>query len=137
MEHETSDSRSCVAVASFEGMLVNLHLGEARKLFIFEQQGNTFRLLGTRPTPPKGQGESRWKELVETTLADCRAILVAGIGDTPRRILSQHGIRVLEMEGLVKTGLEAVYRQQDLPTLSRSGYARSDGDCSGEGSGCG
>jgi nitrogen fixation protein NifB len=127
----------CIAVASFEGMLVNLHLGEARKLYIYRLQGDTFHLLGTRPTPPKGLGEERWHELLNTTLVDCRAILVAGIGDTPRRILKAHGIRVLEMEGLVSTGLQAIYRDEELRTLSRADYARNSDSCPGDGAGCG
>jgi len=51
-------------------------------------------LLETRPVPEPGSGSSRWRELADT-LADCFAVLTASAGESPRRILGEHGITVL------------------------------------------
>ena len=50
--------------------------------------------------PPTGTGNVRWEELGDL-LSDCIALLVAGIGPSPTRILQARGLRVLETEGLV------------------------------------
>ncbi|MDR2791475.1 MAG: hypothetical protein LBB27_01880 [Tannerellaceae bacterium] len=131
--------KSRVAVASFEGMLVNLHLGEARKLYIFEisDDRKSYRSVDLRPTPPEGGGLARWEELADKVLHDCCALLVGGIGDTPRRILKARGIRIIEMSGLIGPGLDAVYRDVPLRTLSQADLARNDDACRGNATGCG
>jgi nitrogen fixation protein NifB len=131
------EGRARVAVASNEGLLVNLHLGEARKLYIFEQSHNGYHFVETRNTPPEGGGVERWKALAGTTLADCRAVLVAGIGETPMRILHANGIKVIQMNGLIDGGLDAVYLNLPLKTLCRSDYTRCGEACRGTGVGCG
>jgi len=112
-EQEISDKpcekRTRVAAASFGGALVNMHLGEAKRVYIFEQQPGGYRFVEIRDTPPKGGGADRWNELAANTLADCCAILVEGIGDNPTKVLQSHGIRIVEMSGTVKAGLDAVY----------------------------
>jgi nitrogen fixation protein NifB len=131
------EGRTRVAVASNEGLLVNLHLGEARKLYIFEQSHNGYHFVEIRNTPPEGGGVERWKALVNTTLVDCQAILVGGIGETPMRILHANGIRVIQMSGLIDAGLDAVYLNLPVKTLCRSDYTRCGEACRGTGSGCG
>jgi nitrogen fixation protein NifB len=131
------EGRSRVAVASNEGLLVNLHLGEARKVYIFEQSRNGYHFVETRNTPPEGGGMERWKELANKTLVDCRAILVGGIGETPMRMLHENGIKVIQMSGLIDAGLDAVYLNLPLKTLCRSDYTRCGESCRGTGTGCG
>jgi nitrogen fixation protein NifB len=131
------EGRTRVAVASNEGLLVNLHLGEARKMYIFEQSRNGYHFVETRNTPPEGGGEERWKTLAGTTLVDCRAALVGGIGETPMRILHANGIKVIQMSGLIDAGLDAVYLNLPLKTLCRSDYTRCGEACRGTGAGCG
>ncbi len=94
-----------VAVVSSNGMEVDLHLGQAYQVLIYgPRQDGLICLLGPRPVPEPGSGNSRWEELAET-LADCFAILAASAGESPRRILASHGIAVLitdsEIEGTV------------------------------------
>jgi nitrogen fixation protein NifB len=131
------EGRSRVAVASNEGLLVNLHLGEARKLYIFEQSHNGYHFIETRNTPPEGGGVERWKEMAETTLVDCKAILVGGVGETPMRVLHDNGIKVIQMSGLIDAGLDAVYLNMPLKTLCRSEYSGCGNGCRGTGAGCG
>jgi nitrogen fixation protein NifB len=85
---DPSQQRPYVAVASREGVLVNEHLGEAQTLEIFAQQPDGFRRIESRPTPPSGGGPERWQALAET-LHDCRALLVASAGQTPKTVLAK------------------------------------------------
>jgi nitrogen fixation protein NifB len=131
------EGRTRVAVASHEGLLVNLHLGEARKMYIFEQSRNGYHFVETRNTPPEGGGVERWKALANTTLEDCRAVLVGGIGETPMRVLHENGIKVIQMSSLIDAGLDAVFLNLPVRTLCRSDYTRCGDACRGTGSGCG
>ena len=85
---ETYAQRPYVAAASMEGVLVNQHLGEAPRLWIFEPGPQGLRLVETRDTPEVGGGDQRWRELTKS-LRDCRALLVSGVGRNPRRILAR------------------------------------------------
>jgi nitrogen fixation protein NifB len=131
------EGRTRVAVASNEGLLVNLHLGEARKVYVFEQSGNGYHFVEIRNTPSEGRGMERWSELATNTLGDCQAILVAGIGQNPMAVMQENGIRVIQMSGLIDAGLDAVYLNLPLKTLCRSEYTKCGESCRGTGSGCG
>ncbi|MDR2520467.1 MAG: radical SAM protein [Bacteroidales bacterium OttesenSCG-928-I14] len=109
-----SKKRNRVAVATNEGLLVNLHLGEAREVYIFEQSINGYSFVEKRPTPPKGSGVNRWEELANKILVDCQAILVAEIGENPMKIITQNGICVIQMNGLIEIGLDVVYLRRKL-----------------------
>jgi len=123
-----------VAVATKEGMLVNLHLGEASFFHIWEKNGQGFKLVEERPAPPAGGGSQRWWDLAET-LKDCRAVLVNALGETPRAILEECGIQPLEISGFIDLGLQAVYLGGPAEILKgrSQGLARS---CPGSGRGC-
>jgi len=128
--------RPYVAVASREGMLVNLHLGQAAEFQIWGPAPGGFELLDTRAAPPAGDGELRWKRLAEL-LADCRHVLVSGIGETPRAVLSSYGLEPLEMSGFIEEALRAIYAGDDLSALRvRRGKAGCPG-MSGQGGGMG
>ncbi len=132
-----SEDRVRVAVASHEGLLVNLHLGEADKLHIFEQTRNGYRFIEARATPPQGKGDSRWVEMANETLADCQAVLVAGVGERPSTILQNNGVRVIQMSGLIDAGLDAVYLNKPLKTLCKTDFAKCGESCRGNSQGCG
>jgi nitrogen fixation protein NifB len=131
------EERERVAVASHEGLSVNLHLGEACKVYIFEQSKNGYHFVEIRNTPSEGSGMHRWAELAAKTLIDCKAILVAGIGETPMQVMQANGIRVIRMSGLIDAGLDAVYLDLPVKTLCRSEYTKCGESCRGTGSGCG
>ena len=108
--------RPYVAVASREGLLVNLHLGQAEKFQIWGPVGDGYAMREERPAPAPGGGVQRWYAMAEL-LADCRAVLVSGIGETPRLVLEEAGVRPLEMEGFVEMGLKTVYQGLDASLL--------------------
>lgn len=129
------DDRPYVAVASYEGMLVNEHLGEAKELYVFEETKNGFRLKEQRKTPPPGYGNKRWEELA-TMLNDCRAILVSGVGPKPMEILKKGEIRVVQMTGLIDTGLDHVFKGTILNTINKQDAFKCGSSCMGNAQGC-
>lgn len=136
-----NDLRPYVAVATMEGALVNQHLGEAERFLIYEQDASNpgnYRLKEIRPAPPAGAGDARWAELA-VTLKDCRALLVNAAGPTPMKVLTQHGLRVTEMEGLIDEGLRAVFADKPIPAAMKRRFTGCGAgvSCKGTGTGCG
>lgn len=129
------ESRPYVAVASREGVLVNLHLGEADFFQIWGPEGEGFRLLEERPAPPPGGSGDRWWAMAEI-LKDCRAVLVSALGETPGAILSEAGVIPVEMSGFIEVGLSRIYSGEPLDSLKgrKGGLTRA---CSGKGMGKG
>jgi nitrogen fixation protein NifB len=130
-----------VAVASREGALVNMHLGEAARILIFGRDDSTasgYKFIELRRAPEPGSGRSRWSELSDL-LHDCRAFLVNAAGPSPKNLLEQRGIEVVEMEGLIEEGLTAIFSNQPIPaTLKRRFTSCGSGtSCKGTGTGCG
>ncbi|MFT3740159.1 MAG: nitrogenase cofactor biosynthesis protein NifB [Breznakibacter sp.] len=130
------EERPYVAVASYEGILVNQHLGEADKLYVFRETPNGYKLVNQRITPPSGKGDNRWEELA-MILSDCRAVLVGGIGPRPSSILKRNGIHIVEMSGLIDEGLDHVYKSKELRTLCKSEMFKCGSNCKGNATGCG
>ncbi len=139
------DDRPFVAVTSFEGVLVNQHLGESEQLWVFGPSGDGgYTQIETRPTPIPGGGDGRWEELARR-LSDCRVLLCAAAGHKPKVALANYGVRVMVAEGLIEEALDAVYRDEKprMPArvLAPSAGCDSDGvgcgGCTGSGTGCG
>ncbi len=129
------ETRPFVAVASYEGMLVNQHLGEADRVYVFRETPNGYRLVEQRKTPPAGTGNARWETLGKM-LDDCRALLVGGIGPSPSAIIGRSGIRIIEMTGLIDEGLDAVYKGKELRTVKKADVFKCGASCSGKATGC-
>jgi nitrogen fixation protein NifB len=127
--------RPYVAAVSREGALVNEHLGEARNLWVYDRGPTGFRLIERRPAPPPGGGWKRWADLA-AQISDCRAILVSSAGDAPQNILSEHGLQVIQMDGLIEEGLESVYGGT-LPRAPLRQKQSCGSGCAGDGMGCG
>jgi nitrogen fixation protein NifB len=125
--------RKLVAVASMEGAFVNQHLGEADELLIYAVEDGAIRQVDVRRAPPTGTGNSRWEEMGDL-LTDCIALLVAGIGPSPSRILKARGLRVFETEGLVADLVPLAAAGGEIRKLGKP-FRCGDG-CSGKGQGC-
>jgi nitrogen fixation protein NifB len=135
---EMSPERPYVAVATREGMLVNLHLGEAASFQIWGPNGRGYRVVEERTAPPPGHGGQRWWALAEL-LKDCRAVLVSALGETPGAILRESGVAPVETGGFIETALEAIYSGAPLSALKgrRGGLAKPcSGGKGGPGGGC-
>jgi nitrogen fixation protein NifB len=124
-----------IAVASMEGVLVNQHLGEAVELLIYGKKDGTISLLDTRRTPPSGLGPERWEQLSEL-IADCGTLLVSGIGENPRRVLTAKGIVVYQIEGLIEEAVQAVFEGRPLNHMEMHHLKPCGTGCSGDATGC-
>ncbi len=136
--HTTPDtSRPYVAVATQEGMLVNLHLGEAQKVIVYAHlpEEDEYEIVDVRDLPPIGAGDDRWKKLA-SDLRDCRAILVSACGPRPKQVVEGFGLAVIEMEGLIEEGLEALFHGEEIPMTLRRRFTSCGASCSGGGNGC-
>lgn len=129
-------SRPYVAVASYEGLLINQHLGEATHLLIYKQTEAGYELVEKRHTPLRGQGDLRWVELAKL-LTDCSFVLVNGVGTRPVEVLQKLDIAVVEMAGLIQDGLDAVYKGKKLKSVLKTLPTRCGDNCKGSGTGCG
>jgi nitrogen fixation protein NifB len=124
------------AVATLEGALVNLHLGQAPFFTIYEEAGDAWRPVDTRPAPAPGAGDDRWLALAHL-LSDCSAVFVGGAGDRPSQILGAAGLEVFTVEGLIDELVPAWGRGDRLGGyLRREAHACGTG-CRGTGGGCG
>ncbi len=130
-----TENRPYVAVGTAEGMLVNLHLGEAERLQIYRQTPKGYQWVEERATPERGGGDSRWEELSQT-LNDCRALLVSGIGKSPSTLLKESGLHVVEMTGLIDEGLEGIYNNKVIRSIAKQDAFRCGSNCKGNAQGC-
>lgn len=130
--------RPYVAVVTLEGVLVNQHLGEATRFQIWGEDGKGgYHCVEERKAPPPGGGSQRWFN-ISRILADCRAILVNDLGDSPKEMLKKRGIAPVTMTGFIERGLEAVYTGKGLNSLQgRMRKCSTKGACAGGGNGCG
>ncbi|MFH1152664.1 MAG: nitrogenase cofactor biosynthesis protein NifB [Pseudomonadota bacterium] len=124
-----------VAVASREGVLVNQHLGEASYIYIYEVDHGEAKLMERRKAPDPGGGELRWMEMA-SLLADCRTLLVSGIGSSPRQVLSRNGMEILEVNGLIDDIVPRVVSGLAINHLLKREKTQCQMSCSGSGTGC-
>jgi len=102
-----NEQRPYVALASHEGVLI---ISTSVKPLVFgyssHKPGGPPALVETRDAPEAGGGATRWHELAEL-LHDCKAVFTSAVGQTPRRILEQRGIRVVEAVGVASDAIAA------------------------------
>ncbi|NCC06261.1 MAG: nitrogen fixation protein NifB, partial [Proteobacteria bacterium] len=129
----SKEARPYVAVATREGMLVNMHLGEAPGFQIWAPHGKGARMIEERLAPEVGCGPDRWRKLAEI-LNDCSLVLVEAAGKQPRQVLGEHGIAVLECTGLISDIVTEHYQGGDIMRYKTRTHKAG---CAGMGSGCG
>lgn len=131
-----AEKRPYIAVASREGFLINQHLGEASELSVYTlgSDGNV-SFMEKRNTPPSGSGVVRWEKLADS-FADCRAVLVNGVGNSPKKILESKGLKVYQVEGLLNDAAGRVFAGKSLKAMGCRSTGCGSG-CAGSGNGCG
>lgn len=127
------EARPYVAVATREGLLVNMHLGEAPGFQIWAPQGNGARMIEERQAPEVGCGPDRWRKLAEI-LHDCSLVLVEAAGKQPKQVLAEHGITVFECGGMISDIVTAHFQGGDIMRYKTRPHKAG---CAGMGSGCG
>ncbi len=130
-----STPSSHIAVATREGVLVNQHLGEADRFSIYDISGEQPVMVASRKAAEPGNGDLRWHSLAGS-LQDCRMILVSGAGDSPKKVLKEHGIEVLIVNGLIDDVLNGIKHNLDISHLTAKEPFKCSHDCTGAGMGC-
>lgn len=98
-----------VAVASSNGIEVDLHLGHAIKFLIYgPREDGLSCLLDTRDAPEPGGGKKRWEKVAEL-LDDCFVLLVASAGETPRQILADSKLKIIITEENIEGTVDVLY----------------------------
>ena len=139
LPRKPSENRPYIAVTSMEGVLINQHLGEADRFLVYAMDTDHDRpvLVESRPAPPPGGGTMRW-EAVAALLLDCRALLVNGAGESPKKVLNGSGMEVYTLDGLIEEGVSGVFTGKDMSRMTRISQMHACmTSCSGTGSGCG
>jgi len=134
LDLDTTD-RPYVAVATNEGLLVNQHLGEAGSFYVYRQTPKGFQFVEERTAPKHGLGDQRWVDMARI-LKDCRALLVSGVGETPKSILKSCGVHVVEMTGLIDEGLEGIYNNRVIRSMAKPDAFKCGTACKGTATGC-
>jgi nitrogen fixation protein NifB len=129
------EERPYVAVATREGLLVNMHLGEAHSFYIFRKSPKGFQFVEEREAPPAGSGDNRWLDMARV-MKDCRALLVSGVGENPKVIISSCGVRIIEMTGLIDEGLDGIYNHKPIRSIAKQDAFRCGSNCKGNAQGC-
>ncbi len=122
--------RPMVAIASYEGLLVNRHLGDADFFYVFERGDGKFISRGKRPAPQPGGGDERWRQLADA-LRDCSVVLVADAGARPFEVLSESGIKVFRCSGLIDQLLRDIYEGNPLKTVASARLSHCRRSCGG------
>lgn len=131
-----TENRPYVAVASHEGLLVNQHLGEAEDFLIYSHTAEGYVHVDTREAPKAGLGDIRWIQLAKV-LKDCNSLLVSGAGANPTSMLKSMGVKIIQMNGLIEAGLDAVYKGKSINGLASCKSFKCSEGCGGNGGGCG
>ncbi len=130
------EGRPYVAVATYEGLLVNQHLGEATGMQIFGEKDGKFYTQEKRLAPPKGGCDDRWSQLAEI-LDDCSVLLVSGIGPAPQKFFEGTEIEVVKTGGLIEESLKAIYGGKPIKNVAGGDISACKMGCGGNaGGGC-
>lgn len=123
------------AVASMEGVLVSLHLGQAQEFMVYEKRGEDWKYVESRRAPEAGGGDDRWKKLGEL-LSDCGAVFVSGAGAKPQEFLGAMGVEVYTVEGLIDELLETWASGKNLGVHLKTEAHSCASGCRGTGGLC-
>lgn len=128
--------RPYIAVASIDGLFINLDLKESEKLRVYKPKEKDPELVDIRNLPNKNvKGTARWKELAET-LKDCSHLLVHGIDRCSLGILSNSGIQVYVVEGFIDKAIVNLHTGKDISYMFYKEEAERPASCCGEHTGC-
>jgi len=106
--------KALVAVATKGGGVVNQHFGHAKEFQIYEVDGNEARFVGHRKIDhfcQSGYGEKATLEKIIEVIADCKAVLVSKMGESPKEKLQQAGIQTVEAYDVIEKVALEFYEQ--------------------------
>ncbi|MBD2499889.1 nitrogenase cofactor biosynthesis protein NifB [Anabaena azotica] len=109
-----SNPKILVAIATKGGGLVNQHFGHAKEFQVYEVDGREVRFISHRKVDhycQGGYGEAATFDNIVKTIADCKAVLVSKIGESPKEKLLQAGIQAVEAYDVIEKVALEFYEQ--------------------------
>jgi len=107
-----------IAIGTHNGVRVSEHFGHATRFEIWEVSPNGARLVESRVNRPScGVGSDRADELMDASVAavaDCRAVVVAQIGECALNRLDRLGILAFETDDPVDATVRQLGRYAGL-----------------------
>ena len=61
---------------------------------------------------------------------------MSACGPRPKQIVEGFGLPVIEMEGMIEEGLEAIYHDEEIPASLRRRFTSCGASCAGGCNGC-
>ncbi len=87
-----------VAVASRDGVRINLHFGAAEEFLVFDVTAEGPALVGCRDVPSHAKpGDETERDTICRMLADCKVLLVEKVGAAPQEKLAGVGIEATNL----------------------------------------
>lgn len=102
-----------IALASSDGINVNLHFGKAFKFSIYELEGNKPNFLETREVEKNPDEKHQWDKSLRI-IKDCEVVICVQAGVKARIGLKKADIELLEDEGPVDEVLERYLRHEEF-----------------------
>ena len=110
-----------VAVASSDGKVVNRHFGHAQDFYIYELRDNLAYFLEKRSVQSCCNGGGHTFDsfnAVASIIADCKAVVVAKIGQGASSFLENKGFEVFEAPYLISRVLDKIIKDRLLESAA-------------------
>jgi predicted Fe-Mo cluster-binding NifX family protein len=110
---ETAERPLRFAVASNKGYVVDQHFGHARGFYIYEYRNGRVSLLEKRDIPqycfgPDGcRDHAAVFEAIAEIITDCAGVIAMRMGEAPRSMLAQRGVRFFMTYNYVTDAVKA------------------------------
>ncbi len=88
-----------IAIATKDGISINLHFGHAKEFWIYQIEDNKSQFIERREVENYCLGNSSSKTamgMILETIKDCQAVFVAKIGDGPKEKLAVINVAALD-----------------------------------------
>ncbi len=96
---ESDPETLCVAVASTDGRVIDMHFGHAEAFRVYRVDATGVHFLESREVEhycQGGYGDEDKREVILRALADCSALFVAMAGEGPKARLREAGIEPVD-----------------------------------------
>ncbi len=109
-----SNERPYIAVASQQGLFVNLKLDEAKVIRVYQPDCKNPKLIDIRDIPGRDKTcKQGWKRLGHI-LRDCSCLFVQEISETPNSVLTETGLKIYEVEDFVDKILMRIAKGKNI-----------------------
>ncbi|TWA56458.1 nitrogen fixation protein NifB [Azospirillum baldaniorum] len=94
--HPPSDTGILIAVGGAEDGLIDQHFGQAEEFLVYVLEPGGARLIERWCIAVHSRGGEDRRATIVRMLGGCRALLVAKVGEAPRKLLADAGIEATD-----------------------------------------